>query len=247
MRDDKHLAAAEELVAPFEEYADPQPSVPQANRDDGPNMDDPENILDPLAVLGTAVREAHAQICIGMVRGATLRRVHDAALRVIGAARNPLDIEEGVVREIYYLDTMGEHVYESMDRLAEKLTMPSGGINDASPMVGAEGGDAPYRAPAWAPCAPNRQYSPNVDNPDDVLDLFAALDAAVRDALPQIRGGTVRAATLTKVHDAALRVIGAARDPADIDEAADRGLRYLETLLLNACYGMDRVAEKFVI
>jgi hypothetical protein len=168
--------------------------------------------------------------------------VHDAALRVIGAARSPRHAE-GADPDIDYVDTVGKHVYEAMDRLAEKLTMPSGGINDASPTWAAEGGDAPYRAPVWAPCAPDREYSPNVDDPDDILDLLAVLDGAVRDAHAQIRGGTVSGATLSRVHDAALRVIGAARDPRDTAEGADRGRKYLETMCMHACEGMDRLAE----
>jgi hypothetical protein len=70
------------------------------------------------------------------------------------------------------------------------------------------------------------------------------LDGAVGDATAEIRGGTVRRATLARVHDAALRVIGAARNPADVDEAADRGLKYLETLLLHVSYAQDRLAEE---
>ena len=127
------------------------------------------------------------------------------------------------------------------------MTTPSGGISDASPISNAEGGDAQRKARPWSPFASNLEYDPKVDDPDDILDLLVVLHGAVRDADPQIRGGTVCCSTLSRVHDAALRVIGAARNPRDVDEAADRGFKYLETLFLHAGYAMDRLAEKLMM
>jgi hypothetical protein len=88
-----------------------------------------------------------------------------------------------------------------------------------------------------------REYDPNVDDPKDILDLMAVLDAAVRDALPQFLAGTATETTLARVHDAALRVIGAARNPSSAEEQADRGLEYLKKLCEHVFEAMDRLAE----
>jgi hypothetical protein len=43
------------------------------------DLDDPADLLALLAVLHAAVRDAHPEIEVGVFRGASLRRVHDAA------------------------------------------------------------------------------------------------------------------------------------------------------------------------
>jgi hypothetical protein len=117
--------------------------------------EDPDNILVRFAALNASVRQAHAQIRGGTIGDATLRRVHDAAVGVIGAARHPADVEDKADADFDHLAKLNEHIFEAMDRLAEKLTIPS-------ETMGAEGRDmnAPYKAPVWAPCAPNSEIQP---------------------------------------------------------------------------------------
>ena len=70
--------------------------------------------------------------------------------------------------------------------------------------------DLPHKGPLCSPLAINVEY---VDHAEDILDRLAVLDTAVRAAHAHIRCRTVHGATLRRVHDAALRVIGAARSP----------------------------------
>jgi hypothetical protein len=200
------------------------------------NLGDPADLLALLAVLHAAVRDVHPEIEAGVIRGASMRNVHDAALRVIGAAHNPRDQDA----------TLFEFVCEAIDRLAEKLTISGGGTQNAVQGIGAEAGaitGPPRKPPAWCPLVTDREYDPNVDEPNDILDLMAVLDAAVREALPQFLAGTAREAILARVHDAALRVIGAARNPSSAEEQADRGLGYLKKLSEHVFEAMDRLVD----
>jgi hypothetical protein len=214
-----------------EVMTDPQgetrPSV-ETDREYDENLDDPADLPGVLAVLDAAVRDALPQIQAGTAAGTSLRKVHDAALRVISAAHIPR------VREA----TLFDYVCEAIDRLAEKLTISGGGTEDA-PRTGAVTAP-PRKPPAWSPVATGREYDQNVDHPKDILDLMAVLDAAARNAHPQFLAGTADDATLAAVHDAALRVIGAARNPSS---AGDRGFTYLKTLCEHVFEAMDRLVE----
>ena len=121
-----------------------------------------------------------------------------------------------------------------------------GGGNDEANQVWGDGGvltNLPYEAPARARQTPNWD-GPHADDPDNILDRLAVLDAAVRDALPQLRCRAVRGATLRKVHDAALGVIGAARQPTDLEERADPDADYVDMLGEHVFDAIDRLDTK---